>query len=57
MSLVVRWVVLGYNWTPEATLRARGPKSRKKLRKRRKNEGPSQFLGALWALIHRLGRV
>jgi len=57
MFLVVRRVVLGYNWTPEATLRARGPKSCKKLRKRRKNDGPRSLFGSLGALIDRLGRA
>ena len=57
MFVVVRRVLLGYNWTPETTLRARGPKSCEKLRQRRKNEGPNLLFGSLGALIDRLGRV
>ena len=57
MFLVVRRVVLGYNWTPEATLRACGLKSSKKFGKRRKNDGPRSLFGSLGALIDRLGRV
>ena len=51
MFLVVRRVVLGYNWTLEATLSARGPKSPKKRRKKSKNEDPRMLFGALWAPI------
>ena len=39
MFFVIRRAVLGESWTPEGTLRARGPKSYKKLGKGRKNEG------------------
>ena len=45
--LVIRRAVLGQNWTPEGTLRARGLKSYKKLGKGRKNTGPRQLFGAL----------
>ena len=55
MFLVVRRVVLGENGKPATTLRARGPKSYKKFRKRRKNKGPRPLFGALWAPIDRLG--
>ena len=57
MFFVIRRAVLGQSWTPEGTLRARGPKSCKKFGKRRKNEGPRPLFGALWAPIDRLGRV
>ena len=55
MFFVIRRAVLGQSWTPEGTLRARGPKSYKKLGKGRKNEGPRLLSGALWAPIDRSG--
>ena len=48
MFFVIRRAVLGQSWTPEGTLRARGPKSCKKFGKRCKNEGPRPLFGALW---------
>ena len=51
MFFVIRRAVLGQSWTPEGTLRARGPKSCKKFGKRRKNEGPRPLFEALWAPI------
>ena len=57
MFLVLRRVVLGYNWTPEATLRACGLKSCKKFGKTLENGSSRPLFETLWALIDRLGRV